>query len=835
MWRTSIRPAEASSLQRRLLLRLLVVLGIVAAALFLFVRAYAHRAADSAYDQLLSASALAIADAVQVEDGTITVDLPYSSLSILSMARRDRVFYKIMAPGGALLTGYGDLPAKPVGNGFKGGGEVGPAFSDATYRGVPVRVAVLGRLVARPNVTGPMTIAVAQTREARDALAHDIFTNAFAPIALAVLAGAALLLFGVRQALEPLGYLERLIRARRPNDFSPIAVPAPAEVSQLLGAINHLMARLKANLDQTKTFLADAAHQIRTPLAALRAQAEIAAEEPEPDRLRRIVGRVHRNAVEVSELTTQLLSHAMVLHRGESVQRETVDLAALVGQVVHRAEAVAEGTPIRVVQEGLAASFLVSGDPVSLREALANLLDNAVKYGGGATAVEVRLVPAGIDRGPVLEIADHGPGIPEAERALVLKRFGRGAAAAGTVGSGLGLAIVEVVAEAHDAVFTLHDRPGGGLLARLAFPVLAIGGDGAGGAKAALLPVALACLLMWPAVGRAAENTLFPALGTETERLRIHTATDRPAMERLVRDFQQANPNVAVFYVQMTNTELYDSVVAPTGDTPDLIISSSADLQAKLVNDGYALPHVSPVTAAVPDWANWRDEAFGFTLEPAVIVYNRNLVPEAEVPHSRDALIRLLRDQEERYRGRVITYDLAQRGIGYLFSAQDSVLSSQFWQLADTLGDVGTAVACCTADMLEAIERGDALIGYNLLGSYARGRQIAGAPIGIVYPTDYTLVAMRVVTIHRDAPSPQLGGRFIDYLLSDRGQGVIANGDAFYALSPTAQGPMSASHLLDALGGPVQRIPLGPALLVFLDDLKHQRFLRHWQRVVQRP
>lgn len=831
MWRKSIRPAEASSLQRRLLLRLLVVLAVVGAVLFLFVRAYAHRAADSAYDQLLSASALAIADAVQVEDGAITADLPYSSLSILGMARRDRVFYKIVAPGGALVTGYGDLPAKPA-----VGGESGPVFSDTVYRGVPVRVAVLGRLVARPNVTGPVTIVVAQTREARDALAHDIFTNAFAPIALAVLAGALLLWFGVRQALEPLGYLERLIRARRPNDFSPIDVPAPAEVSQLLGAINHLMARLKANLDQTKTFLADAAHQIRTPLAALRAQAEIAAEETEPDRLRRIVGRVHRNAVEVSELTTQLLSHAMVLHRGEAVQRETVDLAALIGQVVHRAEAVAEGTPIRILQEGLACSLQVSGDPVSLREALANLLDNAVKYGGGPAGVEVRLGPAGLGHGPVVEIADHGPGIPDAEKPVVRRRFGRGSTAAGTVGSGLGLAIVEAVAEAHDAAFSLHDRPEGGLLARLAFPALEADGRDNAERGAGLLSVALlAMLVLWAGPGAAAETTLFPAVGAETERLSIHTATDRPQMEVLIHDFQQANPNVSVHYVQMTNTELYDSVVSQAGETPDVIISSAADLQAKLVNDGYALPHVSALTAALPDWANWRDEAFGFTLEPAVIVYNRNLVPEAEVPRSRDALIRLLRDQEDRYRGRVITYDLAQRGIGYLFAAQDSVLSSQFWQLADSLGDTRVRVECCTADMLDAIERGDALIGYNLLGTYARARQIAGAPIGIVMPSDYTLVAMRVATIHRDAPSPQLGGRFIDYLLSDRGQGVIARGDAFYAISPAAEGPMSASHLLDALTGPVQRIALGPALLVFLDDLKHERFLRHWQRVVQRP
>ena len=161
----------------------------------------------------------------------------------------------------------------------------------------------------------------------------------------------------------------------------------------------------------------------------------------------------------------------------------------------------------------------------------------------------------------------------------------------------------------------------------------------------------------------------------------------------------------------------------------------------------------SSATQALPDWANWRDEAFGFTFEPAVIVYNRDLVPESEVPRSRNDLIRLIRENAARYNRRVATYDAATSGIGYLFATQDSVLFSQYWQLMVTLGAAQARLACCTGDILEMIERGEVLIAYNMLGSYARARMVAGARIGIVLPEDYTLVMSRVAIIPAKLPA----------------------------------------------------------------------------------
>ena len=612
-------------------------------------------------------------------------------------------------------------------------------------------------------------------------------------------------------------------------------MPPPQEVSQLVQAINQLMVRLKANLDTMQVFLADAAHQIRTPLASLRLQAQLATEEEDPDELRHIAGRVHRNAVEASQLTSQLLNHAMVIHRREALRPEPVDLAALLEQVAQRARAVADATPVRLEIDAAAERATVPGDPISLREALTNLLDNAVKYAGGDGAIEVSLTAAG--GGLRVEVADRGPGIPDEEKAAVLERFGRGRSASAVAGSGLGLAIVKSVAEAHGAALSLHDRPGGGLVVRMDFP--GTGSRAPGGFGRGVLPLlALLCAALWIAPARAETVASFPAPGAERERLRIHSATDRQAMDPLILDFQQLRPDVAVEYVDLGTADLYARAVQQAdgeGGGPDLLISSAADLQVKLVNDGLTQPHVSALTQALPDWANWRDEAFGFTFEPAVIVYNRDLLAESAVPRTREDLVRLLRDDTGGLRRRVATYDVADSGIGYLFAAHDAVLFSRFWQLVVMMGNAEARLTCCTGAILDWIERGEVLIGYNVLGSYAHARARAGAPIGIVLPEDYTQVIARVAVIPRRAPNPRLAGQFIDYLLSPRGQKVVAEGSALFAISPEVTGEATAAGLRERAAGPLHPIALSPALLVFLDRLKRDRFLQFWTSAFHLP
>ena len=217
------------------------------------------------------------------------------------------------------------------------------------------------------------------------------------------------------------------------------------------------------------------------------------------------------------------------------------------------------------------------------------------------------------------------------------------------------------------------------------------------------------------------------------------------------------------------------------------------------------------------------------------MVYNRDLVPESEVPRSRNDLIRLIRENPARYNRRVATYDAATSGIGYLFATQDSVLFSQYWQLMVTLGAAQARLACCTGDILEMIERGEVLIAYNMLGSYAHARILAGARIGIVLPEDYTLVMSRVAIIPASARRAELAGRFIDYLLSQRAQEIIASQSALFELAPDIAGDAAATGVRAATNGPVIPITLSPALLVFLDKIKRESFLRQWRLAFQSP
>jgi iron(III) transport system substrate-binding protein len=261
----------------------------------------------------------------------------------------------------------------------------------------------------------------------------------------------------------------------------------------------------------------------------------------------------------------------------------------------------------------------------------------------------------------------------------------------------------------------------------------------------------------------------------------------------------------------------------------DLAFSSSVDHMVKLANDGCAQPHESAETLRVPSFARWHDEVYGFTFEPAVIVYNRDRVPLEDVPRSRDELADLLRRKASAYDGRIGTYDIARSGIGYLFAFFDAEMSSAFGRLIESFGRADAKLRCCTGELLDEIERGNILIGYNLLGSYAYGRLKAGAPIGIVMPRDYTLVLSRAAYVPAQARNAAAGKRFLDYLLSVRGQHVAAEQSFFFARgAPLPEGVDAAEPDLQA--GINRPIPIGPALLAVTDRQKRARILKEWRQ-----
>jgi iron(III) transport system substrate-binding protein len=250
----------------------------------------------------------------------------------------------------------------------------------------------------------------------------------------------------------------------------------------------------------------------------------------------------------------------------------------------------------------------------------------------------------------------------------------------------------------------------------------------------------------------------------------------------------------------------------------------------KLVNDGHAQAYRSPEAAHLPSWAVWRNEAFGTTYEPAVFVYNRRLLPEDKVPKTHAALAQLLRREPRRFMGKVATYDIEKVGVGFLLATQDSMTSSTFWDLAQAMFDAGARLHPTTGAMMERIASGDSLIGYNLLGSYVLVRAKTDPNIGYVLPRDYTLVMSRIVFIAKQAANPNAAKLWVDFLLSKRGQEIIANESQLFSLRADVAGEATAAGLARILGGSLKPITVGPGLLTYQDQAKRVEFLRRWHR-----
>jgi two-component system sensor histidine kinase TctE len=811
---------KSFSIRQRIFVLAVALLLMASVVLILFIRDYAERAADRAFDRLLAASALTIAGAVQVENEAVVVEIPFAAFAMFS--GQDRVFYAVEDPDARTVTGYEDLAAQMAET-----VSAEPSFIDMTYRGETVRVASVGRLISTPSDTGWVTIHVAETQRQREALSNEILSNAVLPVIALTLLAIALVWFGVSRMFAPLTELEHELRLRAPDDLSPITVPVPVEVDHLVAALNGFMARLRNAMERVSGLVAEAAHEVRTPLASLRAQAEVAMDEHDPEALRRRVGRIHTGAVQASQLVSQLLMEATISHRMENKEIETTTLMAVIEDVRQRLDA-DQSMRLRVELSPDAAAAPIRGDRVALREMMRNVVDNALVYSTGLVEI------AAEERGTMVavSVADRGPGIPESERPSVLERFKRGSASAGTVGSGLGLSIVSRVIEAHRGQLSLKDRQGGGLVVEISLPRLRRG-SGAGVAGMLLAATLALGVIAHPTDAQAQIVSEFPAVGTESGVLTILGTTDTPLFRHFIEGFQKQQPDIRIHYEEWDSLPLYEGFLGGTlSAQPDLLISSASDLQLKLANDGHALAYDSPYLPGLPDWAHWRNEVFGFTFEPAVIIYNPELIAPDEVPRTHLTLAEILETQTERFRGKIATYDIALSGVGYLLAAQDQTISSTFWRLANAFGRVNAQFSGSSPAILNGVAEGTLALGYNVLGSYAFARQAEGAPIEIVVPDDYVLVLTRSMLIPRDAANADLARAFVDFALSPAGQAVAAGPTALGSVVPAGRGEWTSEAIAARGRGVIQPIPLGPGLLVALDTLRRQRFLDTWQEIV---
>ena len=307
---------KSKSLTLRLALTLTLLLAAGGAAVSVAAVAYGRGAAQQSFDRLLIGAANQIAQALTLLDGEISVDIPVAAFELLALAPDDRIVYAVYSPDGTLITGYAGI--------------VGPrpdqTFSDGDFSGEAARFAAVDRRFSERALSGMVRVVVGQTMRARDELTRTITRSALIAVAAAGVVMSGLAVFAVRSALGPLHRIERDLAMRAPADLTPLDVEVPREISRLVGTLNGFMARVDRQVGATRRLIGDASHQLRTPIAAIRAQSELAAGETDPARQTAIVGRIHRRAVSLSRLTDQLLNHALIIHRADAVPLNVLDL-----------------------------------------------------------------------------------------------------------------------------------------------------------------------------------------------------------------------------------------------------------------------------------------------------------------------------------------------------------------------------------------------------------------------------------------------------------------------------------------------------------------------------
>ncbi len=431
--------------------------------------------ANQPFDHTLEDSVTVLTQQVKEVDGKLVKRLPGSARDILRSDDVDSVYFQILGQSGNYIDGDRDLPLPPDEGQYRAGIV---NFRNDNLHGTPIRVAFSYVILAEANGDQPRRalVQVAETLDKRAQLANEIIKGVILPQFIILPIVLALVWFALARGLSPLAQLQERIRARPSDDLSPIdSGQVPEEISPLVRSLNDMLARLSLSIEMQKRFIADAAHQMKTPLAGMRMQSELALRQTDQDEIHRSLEQLAKSSEAATRLVNQLLSLARAENQPQTgSQFVLLDLSELArggvqdwvqASFVHRIDLGFE-QPIDPV--------IISGNPMMLRELLSNLIDNALRYAppGGSVTVRVRAAA----EHAIVEVEDTGPGIPQGERLHIFERFYR-ILGSNTEGSGLGLAIVREIAQQHGAEVDVLNNPRcahpklPGSLFRLTFPL----------------------------------------------------------------------------------------------------------------------------------------------------------------------------------------------------------------------------------------------------------------------------------------------------------------------------------------------------------------------------
>lgn len=351
-------------------------------------------------------------------------------------------------------------------------------------------------------------------------------------------------------------------------------------------------------------------------------------------------------------------------------------------------------------------------------------------------------------------------------------------------------------------------------------------------------PVLLVIALFLSAFAAKAEPVFFPAPSgvQDAPVLTIYSSLDEPLARPMIEGFQLENRDVAVAYEDMLTVEIYDRIVRETDEgkkTADFAFSSAMDLQVKLSNDGYARESLLPMSGAWPAWANWRNTAYALTFEPAVFVYHKPSFKDRPPPATRAEFVDFLKAEGKEAFGRIGTYDIERSGVGFLFMARDQEQFSDIWTVIAAMGEAGVKLYSTSQAILERVSDGRFLLGYNILGSYAADWASRHPDVGILLPRDYTVVMSRIGLVPQAAAEPDLGRRYLAFLMSRRGQNIMASQLQIPAVSPEVAGGNTATSMNALHGAQLKPVPVSLGLMVYLDQVKRARLIKRWNEALR--
>ena len=343
--------------------------------------------------------------------------------------------------------------------------------------------------------------------------------------------------------------------------------------------------------------------------------------------------------------------------------------------------------------------------------------------------------------------------------------------------------------------------------------------------------VVMACSLALATCANAQPVTLGTSMAEPAEILTVYSTADFEVVSPILESFATRNPAIQITYHELQSQDLFSRLESEKTQTADFAWSSAMDLQMKLVNDGFAQPVALHSRDQLPDWAVWRDEAFAVSVEPAVIVYNKSLMTEAQAPQTRGALLNWLQSSDQAF-GAIGTYDIERSGFGTLLAARDAEQSDDYWSLMAAMGQNQVSLFSSSSALIERVVDGRLNLAYNVIGSYAAARAQSEPQLGILFPRDYTLLVSRVAFVPSAARNPDLGKAFLTFLLSEDGQKILNAEVGFPAVHMNVSWTQALFPEAAAQTLALDPLPVDTSLLVYFDRARRDNLIRQWREAL---